>query len=141
MGAARHWTSWIAIRSLRPLNATSRAWRGSGCARRGGGRCAGEDDPGVGVRSDSRGFVHPETGEVVPAHERIGFMDPDPDLRYKVGDIALFGETLLDRDGTVDGVSRVREGREEPIAAATLSHLHALMLRRGVRGSSDRGHA
>ena len=103
-------------------------WRSGRCASSGGGRCAGEDASAVSVRSDSRGFMYAETGEVVAAHERVGLVDADTDLRYEVGDVALLGETLLDRDGTVDGVRRIREGREEPIAAATLSHLHALML-------------
>ena len=41
---------------------------------------------------------------------------------------ALFGETLLDRDGAVDGVGRVREDGEEAVAAATLFHFDPLML-------------
>jgi hypothetical protein len=49
--------------------------------------------------------MYAEAGEVVPARERIGLVDADTDLRYEVGDVALLGETLPDRDGTVDGVS------------------------------------
>ena len=94
---------------------------GGGRASRGGRRCTREDATGVGVSSDSRSFVDTKASEVVPAHECLGLVEPDPDLRDKVGEVALLGESLLDRDGAVDGIDRLREDREEPIAATTLS--------------------
>src|SRR6185503_12953853 len=92
----------------------------AGCDGRG---LTSEDGATVGVGRDASGLVHAESGEVVPALQRVSLVYTDAKLRREALSVALIGEAPLDRDGAVDRVSRAREDREEPVAPASLFHL------------------